>query len=325
MPKSNTKKTTKVRKPTNKPAAKTKTRKIKQPEYNSFRLHKRIKHPAGKMPGSWSILSASLKHLLKNWKLFCAIGLIYAVLVIVLVRNLQVGIELASLKELFDELFFGQTGGTIITGFILFSSLLSSSVAAPTPAASVFQMFFGVMVSLAAIWALRQTYSDEKPRVKDAFYKGMYPLVPFILVIMVILLQLLPLFIGSTIFSVIVQNGLAVNAAEYLLWGSLFFLLALLSLYMVSSSIFALYIVTLPDITPMQALRSARELVRFRRWSVLRRVVMMPILLAIIGFLIALPVILLAPAAAEILFLFAALFVIILAHSYMYKLYRELL
>ncbi len=52
----------------------------------------------------------------------------------------------------------------------------------------------------------------------------------------------------------------------------IFFLLAMLTLIYVKSSLFALYIVTLPDMTPMKALRSARELARYRRWTVLRKI-----------------------------------------------------
>ena len=89
----------------------------------------------------------------------------------------------------------------------------------------------------------------------------MYPLIPFILVLLVCCLQLLPLIIGSSLYSLVVSNGIAVQPIEKFVWALLFASLALLSLYMITSSLFALYISTLPDMTPMKALRSARELV----------------------------------------------------------------
>jgi len=105
----------------------------------------------------------------------------------------------------------------------------------------------------------------------------------------------------------------------------LFALLALLSLYMVSSSVFALYIVTLPDMTPMRALRSARDLVANRRWSVVRKIIIIPIIFLVLAAVIMIPVILfLTPIAPWMMF---ALFMIAIAifHSYMYALYRALL
>jgi hypothetical protein len=94
---------------------------------------------------------------------------------------------------------------------------------------------------------------------------------------------------------------------------------------MVSSSIFALYIVTLPDVTPMQALRSARELVRYRRWSIARKVLFLPVSLLVIAAVIMVPVILLVTPASEWVFFILSMLSIAVIHSYMYSLYRELL
>lgn len=94
--------------------------------------------------------------------------------------------------------------------------------------------------------------------MRDSYYKGMYPLVPFMLVLLVIGLQLIPLVFGNLIYSSVLQNGLAITVIEKVIWLFLFLMLALLSGYMMISSLFSLYIVTLPDMTPLRALRSAR-------------------------------------------------------------------
>ena len=46
------------------------------------------------------------------------------------------------------------------------------------------------------------------PRVRDAYYRGMFPLVPFVLVLALIGLQLLPLVIGATLYNIAVTNGI---------------------------------------------------------------------------------------------------------------------
>ena len=109
------------------------------------------------------------------------------------------------------------------------------------------------------------------------------------------------------------------------MWGILLFLFVLLSLYMITSSIFALYIVTLPDMTPMQALRSARNLVRFRRWTVMRKVLFLPLSLVVIGGLLLIPIIIFLTPIAEWVYFGLTMMSLAFIHSYIYTLYRELL
>ena len=162
-------------------------------------------------------------------------------------------------------------------------------------------------------------------RIKDAFYKGLYPLAPFILVLMVVGLQTVPLIVANTLFGFLFNNGLAVTLLEKILGALIFFLLALLTIYMVTSSLFALYIVTLPDIEPLQALRSARELVRFRRWTVMRKLLFLPLVLIIVGAVVVIPMILYLTVIAEWVYFFLSMFTLAVVHSYIYTLYRELL
>lgn len=94
---------------------------------------------------------------------------------------------------------------------------------------------------------------------------------------------------------------------------------------MISSSIFALYVVTLPEMTPIRALRSAKGLVQFRRWTVMRKILFLPFIICVVGIIIMLPVILLLTPAAEVIFLLLTALVLPVIHSYVYSLYRELL
>ena len=94
---------------------------------------------------------------------------------------------------------------------------------------------------------------------------------------------------------------------------------------MICSSLFALYIVTLPNVTPMKALRSARQLVLHRRFLVLRKILFMPLALLVLGAIIMIPLIIFLTFAAEWIFFLLSMFVLTVVHAYMYTLYRELL
>ena len=212
-----------------------------------------------------------------------------------------------------------------MAGISLFSVLIGNGYGSTSESGGIYQTFLLIMVSLVVVWALRQTYAKEKITVKQAFYKSMYPLIPFILVIVVIMLQFMPIVIGSSIYRIVISQGLAVTVVEKAAWVITIFLLALLTLYMVTSSIFALYIVTVPDLTPMKALRSARELVIHRRWMIMRKVLFLPFALVVIAAIIMIPVLLYLTPVAQLMFVILSMIGLVVVHSYMYKLYRELL
>lgn len=304
--------------------AQTKPRQLPKPTYQSFRLSKKIKHPAGPLKGSFRLLAFSLSHIWQHKRLFVGIGGIYLLLSLLFVREFSLDSGINELRANLEEIFQG-TSARLALGLTLFGVLVESGGSASSPAGSAYGSVLIVLISLATIWGLRQTYAGSKVTAKETFYRGIYPAVPYVLVLAVVVLQLLPAMIGATIYGIVVANGLAVNFGEQAAWLLLFGMLCLLSLYMITSSIFALYIVTLPDMTPMKALKSARELVRYRRWSVMRKIIFVPIALLLIGAVVMLPFLLGATAIADYVFFAISPLGLIATHSYMYSLYRELL
>lgn len=301
-------------------------RRLKQPGYRSFRLQKRIRHQNPELLGSVKLFKKSLAPLKGHWKLFLGITIVYGLLTIILVRGVGGGLDLSELKDALKEGFSGRFA-SLATGAALYSYLIGSAGASSSATGGVYQTLLIIIVSLATIWTLRQLMAESSIRihVRDAFYKGMSPLIPFVLVLLVIGLQLVPLLMGSWAYSTVVNNSIAVNGVERVVWLLMFLVLALFSLYMITSSLFALYIVTLPDMTPMKALRSARQLVLHRRFLVLRKILFLPLILLVLSALIIIPLIIFLTPLAVWVFFGLTMFVVVLIHSYMYTLYRELL
>jgi hypothetical protein len=161
--------------------------------------------------------------------------------------------------------------------------------------------------------------------MKQAYYRGMYPLVPFILVFFVIALQTLPATIGNFLFRTVLDSGIAINALEQGIWLLLFLSLLLLSFYLISSSLVALYIVTLPDMTPRIALKKAKELVEFRRFSLLRKIFGLVVFLLVIFVGTVFPLIFVSATTAQIVFFLLTILTVPFATAYLFVLYRELL
>jgi hypothetical protein len=298
-------------------------RKLKQPKYRPLRFKKNIKPQIAKLPSSFKLFKLSFKHLWTHKKLFAGITTVYLILTLILVRGFVFTSDLGVAKQAIQELLSGSLG-QIASSLTVLGILLGTNTPSGQ-AASVYQSVIVIMMSLVLIWALRQTHAHIKVTVKESFYKSMYPLVQFTLVLLMIGLQLLPMLAASFLFNATVASGLAGSGLEKLIWVTLSFLLLLWSIYMVSASIFALYIVTLPDMLPRKALKSAKGLVQFRRWTIMRKVVFLPFAVSILGVLIMLPIIMLLTPVAEIIFLFLGAAVLAIVHSYMYSLYRELL
>lgn len=302
-----------------------KKRILKQAAYRNFRLSKKIKHSSPKkLSGSFKLLKKSLSLLTSHPKLFGGIIAVQLVLTIVLVRGLGGGLDIAELKAAMNEIFGGELS-RISTSFALFGYLITSAGQTASESGAVYQTILTLIISLVIIWALRHTSANKKTTIREAFYKGTFPLVPFILVLIVLGLQLVPFIVGNTLYSIVVNGGLAVTFLEKFVWLLLLGATATLSLYMVCSSIFALYIVTLPDMTPMKALRSARQLVLHRRWAVIRRFIFLAVALLVIVAAVLVPLIIFAAPAAEWVFFLMNMAALAVVHSYLYSLYRELL
>lgn len=276
------------------------------------------------LPNVFQLIREATSILGRHWKVFGGIALLYGVLNALLVRGFGAAGNLGEAKLTLDQVFTGNWG-ELASSFTLFAYLLGSSGNSGSPTAGVYQFVLAVIVSLALIWALRQLYAKHTTRVRDGFYRGMSPLIPFVLVMSVVALQLLPLAIGAGAYTTVVSNGIAVTPLEQLLWAVPTFGLTVLSLYLVSSSLFALYIVTLPDMTPVAALRAAKQLVAKRRWTVMRKILFLPLVLLLAAAVVIVPVILFATPLAAWLFFVLTMCLLPVIHSYMYALYRSML
>lgn len=170
---------------------------------------------------------------------------------------------------------------------------------------------------------VRQLVAEEHPRLKAALYRGTAQVVPYSLLLFLVLIQLIPLAVGMYVFQVVVVGGIAVHFWEQALFALIWVLFGLLSYYWHMTSLIALYIVALPDMTPMAAWHTARSIVDGRRFMIGLR--LFPLFVAVV--LAGYGLLLVAPA--DWLVTYNVFWVIIawllpLIHTYCYKLYRAL-
>ncbi|MEK7471758.1 MAG: hypothetical protein AAB624_00755 [Patescibacteria group bacterium] len=307
-----------------------KTRKKRLPEYQSFRLQQKIKIKNYKpLPSAWKLWKSSLQMFWKHKRTIGLFLLVYAVLYIIFVRGLSGGINLGELRE--ELKADNSTATSILTSVTLFGVLVSTSGTTSSETASIYQGLLLVVGSLAFIWLLRQL-SGDKPvriRIRDAFYRGMQPLIPFLIVMFVIALEFTPLSIGGFILNIVMANGLAGSGSELFGIYVICILLVVLSLYLVSGTLAALYIVTLPGMEPLRAIRASHQVLRMHRWSVVRKFVLLVLFLLGAGLVIFIPLLLAVPSSLtwinEYIFFAGSVSGFAIFHIYMYNLYKSLL
>ncbi len=269
---------------------------------------------------------AMVQQLIAMWKLhwrpIAAVTALYGAFYFIVVSGIT-AIDVDQLTSFIEETFGAEINsvGTsiILTGAIFGLSSEFSQVS------GLLTTFLFIVNSLAMIWVLRHIWLKKAVSVKDAYYQGMYPLIPFLLILGVMFLQIIPFTAGSYIMSTIFANEIAVSLFEKGLVVGFFIFSLLVSAYLLTGSLLSLYLVTIPDMTPMRALRTAKEVLKRRRLLVLQRILVFSIGSLIVAFLTLLAAVILFAPLAPILVTLLAVFALPWGHSFMFILYRHII
>lgn len=310
---------------TKKPAKPSKKRSRKESKHRSFRISPRkfLERPV-KISSSWRLLRDSFSFIFSNKKLFLGLALLFTFIQFSIVVFFGAGIDLDSAKQQIRELLGGEASPYRVA-YGLTSYLFVSVQQRNNEIIGVYQNFVTVIFMLATIWTIRQKTAGEKIRFSDMFYKSQYPFLQFLVIIFILGLSLIPLMIAGFFYGTTIVQGIAVSVIEQALWVFLCGLLVLLSIYIIIPGLLALYIVTLPEVSPSSAYRSAWRLLENRRFAVGLRIVAGYIFVFIFtGIIITILSYLLTPFS-ELIFYIVSFFSILVLNIYTYKIYRELL
>lgn len=305
-----------------KPAASARVRKLNRKQTRA--KTKKEVHSRKPIPNVFRLTGQVFSIFKKFWRPLAGIVLVYLILNVVFASG--IGSLSTAVGNIKDDLNSNSNHAhPLVSGISGFLSLISTSGVSGSPTGSALQTMLIILESLVIIWALRQLLAGNSIRVKQAYYSAMTPLVPFLVVGFFIILQLLPALVGAVAFSAVASSLSSVSTVWTWAFGAIFVILAAWSVYMLSATVFAMYIVTLPGTYPRAAIRSAAQLVRYRRWSILLRVLFLPVVLLVILGVIIIPLILFATFLVVPVFYVLSMLAILFVHAYLYNLYRGLL
>lgn len=293
------------------------------------------------MPGYWAFTNYVRKTLWGNRKLFLYVILAYSAITVA-VMSLSSEDLYAQMRDAMNEsnegMFQGAWGEIGKAGLLLVAGVtgtFNEASASTQTQTQVYAVVIGLLTWLTTVWLLRAIIAGRKPKMRDGLYNAGAPIVPTFLIATVAIVQLLPLALALYGYSAAVASGLLEGGGEAMLFWSVAALLTILSLYWMTSTLIALVVVTLPGMYPMQALRTAGDLVIGRRMRILLRLVWMLAGIVILWILIMIPIILFdgwlktaVPSIAWLPLVPVALLVmssltVIWSASYVYLLYRK--
>lgn len=307
--------------------------------HRSFRRTRRRDYVRSlKLPGYWTFTGYVSKMLWRHKKTFIGLVVVYGALVVLLtgIASQDTYTSLSeAIKEAGGEIFNGQLGQIGKAGVLLGSGILGAFNEEPTETQRVYAALLALLAWLTTVWLLRALLAGSKPKLRDGLYNGSAPFLSTFLLSLLIVLQILPIAVAAIGYGAASASGLLESGVEAMLFWSVAILLGSLSLYWMTTTIIALVVVTLPGMYPLQAYKTAGDLVVGRRARLLFRFLWMLFVTAIAWIIIMVPIILLdtwlksvitginwIPIVPVSLLLLSSITIVWLA-GYVYLLYRK--
>jgi len=293
-----------------------------------------------KLPGNIAFTKYVSKTIWKNRKLFAMLALFYAILTV-----FMVGIASQDTYKTLVDTLNNTSGNLFSSGFgeigkagLLFVTAATGGLSQNlTDIQQVYTGIITILTWLTSVWLLRNILAGHKIKLRDGLYNAGSPIVATFIVALVFLVQLLPIALAIIGYTAASLTGLLDSGIEAMLFWVVAALLATLSMYWITSTLFALVIVTLPGMYPFKALKTAGDLVVGRRFRILLRFVWMMFITVLIWAITMIPLILLdkwikglwsaiswLPTIPVVLLVLGAITIVWIS-SYVYLLYRKVI
>ena len=272
--------------------------------HRSFRMTRRRDYARSLvLPGYVSFTHTVSKTLLQHKKLFIWLSIVYAVVTSVLIGigSQDTYSTLSStLQKTGSEIFQGNIG-QIGQAALLFFSIGSSGLnQAPTESQQIYIVLLGLLIWLSTVWLLRNVLAGHKVTMRDGLYNAGSPIVATFIVSLVLVIQLIPIGLAVIGYSAATASGLLESGVAAMLFWVAAGLLSVMSLYWITSTFFALVIVTLPGMYPLKALKTAGDMMVGRRLRILLRILWMFLVVTVGAAVVLIPVILIVTGLTNV-------------------------
>ena len=319
----------------------------KQDEVRLHRSFKRSYHEdyqrKTELPSLTSQASAAFKMFFKFWKIFLPLLLIFVGLYIFLIgamsENTLADVK-ANVEQTNKDVADGKIGTVGKAGLTLLGIISTGGLTTMNDAQIVIAVLLFTIIWLVTIYLARHLLAGHQEiKMRDGFYSALSPLVSTLVVGLIIFLEAVPIMLTIIVFQVALTTEFLSTPFYALLFFMFAALMITLSLYLLSSSFFAIIVVSAPGLYPLTAIRMAKNLIMGRRLRFLIRVFYLVIIVALLYLLLLMPAIILDGALkaqftwlteskipfVAIIQLTITVFIFIYLSIYFYLFYRALL
>ena len=249
------------------------------------------------LPSLTSQASAAFKMFFKFWKIFLPLLLIFVGLYIFLIgamsENTLADVR-ANVEQTNKDVADGKIGTVGKAGLTLLGIISTGGLTTMNDAQVVIAVLLFTIIWLVTIYLARHLLAGHQEiKMRDGFYSALSPLVSTLVVGLIIFLEAVPIMLTIIVFQVALTTEFLSTPFYALLFFMFAALMITLSLYLLSSSFFAIIVVSAPGLYPLTAVRMAKNLIMGRRLRFLIRVFYLVIIVALLYLLLLMPAIIL--------------------------------
>lgn len=249
------------------------------------------------LPSLTSQASAAFKMFFKFWKIFLPLLLIFVGLYIFLIgamsENTLADVR-ANVEQTNKDVADGKIGTVGKAGLTLLGIISTGGLTTMNDAQIVIAVLLFTIIWLVTIYLARHLLAGHQEiKMRDGFYSALSPLVSTLVVGLIIFLEAVPIMLTIIVFQVALTTEFLSTPFYALLFFMFAALMITLSLYLLSSSFFAIIVVSAPGLYPLTAVRMAKNLIMGRRLRFLIRVFYLVIIVALLYLLLLMPAIIL--------------------------------
>ena len=249
------------------------------------------------LPSLTSQASAAFKMFFKFWKIFLPLLLIFVGLYIFLIgamsENTLADVK-ANVEQTNKDVANGKIGTVGKAGLTLLGIISTGGLTTMNDAQIVIAVLLFAIIWLVTIYLARHLLAGHQEiKMRDGFYSALSPLVSTLVVGLIIFLEAIPIMLTIIVFQVALTTEFLSTPFYALLFFMFAALMITLSLYLLSSSFFAIIVVSAPGLYPLTAVRMAKNLIMGRRLRFLIRVFYLVIIVALLYLLLLMPAIIL--------------------------------
>ena len=297
----------------------------KEKVYKSFVLQKPLSRKKTDFKSAAKILGASLRFFRQHIRYFSLLSLVFLVLAFLFFLSAEPVLDLKQLQTDLRLRYGDGWSAEVYTTLNLLPELINLLGRRIAQTLGLF-IILNFLISLSLWWLIRnlQEFKEGvKIKVREAIYFGPAQVVPFIIVISILFIQLLPVLVAVDFSTQLRDNEILQSN-----WEQLVALLVLggvfvLSFYWIIGGIFSPIIASLPGVKPLKAWQTSMHLTHRRRLPLALRLLFMVTLFIFASCLLILPFLWLLPQWADYLFYLIGLYFFMVGHIYCFLLYQD--